>query len=356
MIDQFLLQPHADTVYESAPRRLAFRAQTQADFRTWQEELRQKVVALLGLSGRPPPQSVAAELLTAVDRGRYVEEKYSLDAGEGVQIPVYLLVPKGTPPYRPVLVFHGHNPSVQWILGNYPNTAERNAKLRVDNNYAQALAEAGYLVCALEQRGFGERQTEDGRGTIHENSCRHLAFAYQLVGRTLIGERCWDGMCAIAFLQSQAHALPGILGCTGNSGGGTTALWLSAIDERITVCVPSCYLCSFRESIYNLRHCECNYVPGILEWAEMGDLDRAARAPPHAGHRRRSGRYLSHRCCAGAICNCRASISTARACRALLPGGASRRTCLQPPLQPRMVRPLAGVGDSCPSEPRLEAT
>lgn len=272
MIDQFLLQPHADTVYESTPRRLAFRAQTQADFRTWQEELRQKVVALLGLSGRTPPQSVAAEFLTTVDRGRYVEEKYSLDAGEGVQIPVYLLVPKGAPPYRPVLVFHGHNPSVQWILGNYPNTAERNAKLRVDNNYAQALAEAGYLVCALEQRGFGERQTEDGRGTLHENSCRHLAFAYQLVGRTLIGERCWDGMCAIAFLQSQAHALPGILGCTGNSGGGTTALWLSAIDERITVCVPSCYLCSFRESIYNLRHCECNYVPGILEWAEMGDL------------------------------------------------------------------------------------
>ena len=63
-----------------------------------------------------------------------------------------------------------------------------------------------------------------------------------------------------------------MLGATGNSGGGTTTLWLAAIDERITVAVPSCYFCSFRASILGLRHCECNYVPGILELAEMGEL------------------------------------------------------------------------------------
>ena len=28
----------------------------------------------------------------------------------------------------------------------------------------------------------------------------------------------------------------------------------------------------FRASILGLRHCECNYVPGILELAEMGEL------------------------------------------------------------------------------------
>lgn len=269
---QFLLQTHADAVYEATPQRLAFAAQTPEAFYDWQAQLRQKVVELLGLAGRTPPQRVAAAKLQAVDRGSYSEEKYALDAGEGVQVPVYLLIPKRPPPYRPVLVFHGHNPSVQWVLGNYPSPEEATAKRAVDNNYAQALAEAGFLVCAVEQRGFGERQTEDGRGAIHSNSCRHLAFAYQMAGRTLIGERCWDGMCAIAFLLSRDDLLSGALGCTGNSGGGTTALWLSAIDQRISVSVPACYLCSFRGSIYNLRHCECNYVPGILEWAEMGDI------------------------------------------------------------------------------------
>lgn len=269
---RFLLQKHVKAVYESAPRRLAFTARTAAEFGAWQAELRGKVVELLGLAGRTAPASVAAEKLQAVQREGYVEEKYLVDAGEGVAVPAYLLVPDREPPYRPVLVFHGHNPSVQWVLGNYPNAEERESRLKADNNYAQALAQAGYLVCAMEQRGFGERQTEDGRGSVHENSCRHLAFAYQMAGRNLVGERCWDGMCAIAFLQGRPDVVPGVLGCTGNSGGGTTALWLSAIDERITASVPACYLCSFRESIYSLHHCECNYVPGILEWAEMGDL------------------------------------------------------------------------------------
>jgi hypothetical protein len=62
------------------------------------------------------------------------------------------------------------------------------------------------------------------------------------------------------------------MGCCGHSGGGTTALWLSALDDRITVCVPSCYFCSFKHSILGMHHCECNYVPGILQYAEMGDL------------------------------------------------------------------------------------
>ena len=209
---RFLLQAHVDAVYEAAPRRLAFKARTPDEFGAWQAALRQKTLALLGLAERTPPESVAAEKLQAVERDGYVEEKYLLDAGEGVSIPTYLLIPRTEPPYRPVLVFHGHNPSVQWILGNYPSAEEREIRLKADNNYAQALAQAGYLVCAVEQRGFGERQTENGRGSVHENSCRHLAFTYQMTGRNLVGERCWDGMCAIAFLQGR----PGCgAGCSG---------------------------------------------------------------------------------------------------------------------------------------------
>ena len=110
---RFLLQAHVDAVYEAAPRRLAFKARTETEFGAWQAALRGKALELLGLAGRTPPEAVAAEKLQAVERDGYVEEKYLLDAGEGVGIPAYLLVPKTEPPYRPVLVFHGHNPSVQ---------------------------------------------------------------------------------------------------------------------------------------------------------------------------------------------------------------------------------------------------
>ena len=266
--NRFNLQQHMERLYAELPRRLALRAESQSQYQIWKQELRGELLKLLGLAGRSRPP-VSAQKLQAFDRGEYVEEKYALDIGEGVTAPIYVLVPKADPPFKAVLIFHGHNPSVQYILGNYPDQATAEQHRLVDNNYAQATAQKGYLVCAVEQRGFGQRLSGNPQGG---RSCRHLAFSYMMQGRTLIGERCWDGMCAIDYLRMRDDLVPRRLGCTGNSGGGTTTLWLSAIDERITVSIPSCYFCSFKASIMDMTHCECNYVPGILALAEMGDL------------------------------------------------------------------------------------
>lgn len=136
--------------------------------------------------------------------------------------------------------------------------------------YAHALVQAGYLVLAVEQCGFGERKSTKWREA--PRSCRHQALIDLMAGRTIIGERVWNRMCAIDFLTQRADIVEDTLGCVGNSGGGTTTPWLFALDERITVSVPSCFFCSFFAAIGSISHCECNSVPGILAWAEMGDL------------------------------------------------------------------------------------
>lgn len=272
-MSQFYLQSHLDHVYATQPRQLPFVAQNLDEFMIWQNTLRAKVRDLLRIGGRVLPATVAPELLHTVPREGYTEEQYALDVGEGVVAPMYILVPDVPPPYKPVMVFHGHNPSVQYILGNYPDVAVAEHWRAVDNNYAQVLAQAGYLVCAVEQRGFGERMSDQVFGDeTFTSSCRHLSFDYLMQGRTLLGERVWDGMLALTYVQGRDDVISGVMGCTGNSGGGTTTLWLSALDERVTVVVPSCYFCSFKHSILGVRHCECNYVPGILEYGEMGDL------------------------------------------------------------------------------------
>jgi len=267
MANSFSLQNHLDNIYSSNLHKFAFTARTLKDYLIWQTEFRAELTHLLGLENHPPA-SLAAEHLHAIDRGTYTEEKLSLDVGEGVQAPIYLLTPKQKPPYKPILVFHGHDPSAQYCLGNYPDDETAQVNLAMDNNYAQALAEAGYLVCVVEQRGMGERLSDV---LSNQRSCRHLSFFYQLHGRTLLGERVWDGMCAATWLLSQNDIVGG-LGCTGHSGGGTTTLFLSALDERIKTIVVGGYFNSFRGSILTMEHCECNYVPGILELAEMGDI------------------------------------------------------------------------------------
>lgn len=264
----FGLQAHLDHLYATQPRRLALRAETPAELRLWQSELRAEIIRLLSLEGRAPLPPPDARHLCSEDRGDYVEELHSLDVGESVRLPVYLLRPKTRPPWKPIIVFHGHVPSVQYILGNYPDGQTERERLASDNNYAQALARQGYLVCAPEQRGFGERVSDQHM----PGGCRHLAFSYLLEGRTLLGERLRDARQAIDWLLQSEDVAPGVLGATGNSGGGTTTLWLAAIEERVSVAVPACYFCSFKASILGVFHCECNYVPGILELAEMGEL------------------------------------------------------------------------------------
>jgi hypothetical protein len=58
----------------------------------------------------------------------------------------------------------------------------------------------------------------------------------------------------------------------GISGGGTATLFSAALDPRIRVAMVSGYLNTFRDSIGSLAHCIDNYVPGILNWAEMYDI------------------------------------------------------------------------------------
>ena len=254
----FTLQAHLDHLYYDQPRRLAFQAESLDAFETWKQELRAEVLRLLGLTGRQPPANPQAERLQSVDRGAYVEEKYALDVGESVAAPMFILIPKAEPPYKAIMAFHGHGPGVQSIISG--------------DGFARGLALAGYLVCAVEQRGFGERVTDQRSGPTDERSCRHLAFEYMMEGRSLLGERCWDGMVAISYVKNRPDIVPDTLGCTGHSGGGTAALWLGAIEPRITVNVVESYFCSFKQSILGVEHCECNYVPGILPLAEMGEL------------------------------------------------------------------------------------
>lgn len=269
----FELQTHLMALAAHPDRTLAFTARTLAEYADWQAALRQALRQRLGLAERAAPP-VAAERLEVVERATYVEEKYALAVGEGVRLPLYVLVPRRPPPFKTVLVFHGHEPSAQFCLGQYPDAETEQANLAIDNNYAQALAQAGYLVALVEQRGFGERVTADTRGGPFPRSCQHLALTYLLYGRTVLGERCWDGQRAVDYLLTRPDVLAAghQLGCTGHSGGAATALWLAALDVRLQVVVVSGYFSSFRAALAPKAHCACNYVPGLLNLAEMGDL------------------------------------------------------------------------------------
>ena len=95
-----------------------------------------------------------------------------------------------------------------------------------------------------------------------------------MLGRTIIGERVWDIMRLIDLLERDFANLfdTDKIICLGNSGGGTATTYAAAMEERIKIAVPSCAVCRYGDSIAAMAHCACNYVPGIANYFDMGDL------------------------------------------------------------------------------------
>ncbi len=268
------LDKHLEQLKQSCEFTHALRGRNREEFEQWRNLARQALCNVLGFGNREAPRCLDLTEFEPRKRGDLMETKFYVESSDEVIIPLYhLQLSSGADRKGVILVFHGHNPSVQYCLGNYPD-AETELRMRAkDNHYAEGLARAGWEVFAVEQQGFGERQSSR-KAPLHdgsiESSCRDLAIQYAAHGRTLLGERIRDGMAVLDYLQREKAGQP--IGVTGNSGGGTTTLWLASLDERVAVSVPGSYLCSFRDSIYAVPHCDCNYVPGILQLMEMGDL------------------------------------------------------------------------------------
>lgn len=267
--------------YDTQPRKLAFRARTREEWARWRQALQGKLVELLG--GFPPQRcDLAPVLLESREEAGYRLEKVVFQSEPGIHVPCYVLIPHDiSPPYRPVIALHGHGTGgAAYVIGDALNEAtrtEEEAIIRTENHdYGRQLAQHGHLVFVPVQRGLGER-LETEPGTVRwegagQCSCRPLAFNTMLLGKTLLGLRVWDVMRTIDYIHSRSEPMVAGLGCLGLSGGGTTTLFATALDPRITVAVVSGYFNTFRDSIMAMTHCECNYIPHLLEYAEMYDI------------------------------------------------------------------------------------
>ncbi len=93
-----------------------------------------------------------------------------------------------------------------------------------------------------------------------------------LSGMTPIGLRCWDASRLGDFLQTQETVDPMRIGVAVLSGGGTVALFWTALERRVRLAMIGGYYCTFADSIYSIYHCLCNCVPDMMEWGEMRDI------------------------------------------------------------------------------------
>jgi dienelactone hydrolase len=248
----------------------------------WRRDLRGKLDDLLG--GLPTARAeVSAELPARREEDGYVREKLAIMGRDGVEIPAYLLPPTSDPPpggkRRAVLCLHGHGNGKNDLVGDpgqgSPEQQAKAAALISAHNYdyARQYARMGFVTLAPDARGFGERA--EGLDNP-ERECIVPGLVSLFLGIPIAGQRLSDDLSAVDYLSTLPGVDPARIGCVGLSEGGKRTLYLAAMDDRIKAAVVSGYFSTLTGAIREWSRLEnwdiCNYVPGLLRYADYPDL------------------------------------------------------------------------------------
>ena len=260
-------------LYESAPLRMSFQAANRQAAEQWQKNLRIKITELLGgfPAKRAPLESMTLEIR---EFPAYRREKFVFQSRPDAWVLGYLLTPKSVRgPHATVVCIPGHGRGVDDIVGIDDQGQDRTVKEGYQYDFAIQAVEHGMAAVALEPMAFGcRRDPITKKGKLGASACQPTAGAALLLGQTMIGWRVYDVMRAIDWIETRQELDSKRVGCMGISGGGTCTTFASALEPRIRAAMISGYLNTFRDCIMSVSHCIDNYVPGILNWAEMYDV------------------------------------------------------------------------------------
>ena len=250
-----------------------------ADFAAWQKTARAKLAELLGLHNMKKADDDKFTVEYRKETESYTEYRFTLQSEEGYVFPAVMRVPRGTKGRMPVmLTLQGHATGMHISLGDPVFPGDTDLISGGDRDFVVRAVKEGCIGVAIEQRNFGECGGDPEKG---HPMCHISSMSAILNGRTTIGERVLDTMCVIDALLSHFDFVdPDRIMLMGNSGGGTATFYTAAIDERICLAMPSCAVCTYKDSIAAIDHCVCNFIPGIVKYFDMGDISGLI-APRH---------------------------------------------------------------------------
>lgn len=240
-----------------------------SDFTLWQKNARAKLSELLGMKSFTKVEAdFKIEFSKEIDWAKEIRFTYQTE--EGYRVPCHLFLPLNAKKSPLMIALQGHSKGMHISMGR---TKYEGETVGGDRDFCVRAVKEGFAAIALEQRGFGEcGGDKDGP------CCEKSNYPNFFLGRTTIGERVWDIMRLIDVLEDNFSDVVNLdnICCMGNSGGGTATAYVAALEDRIKLAMPSCGLCTYKDSIGAMQHCTCNYVPHIAEYFDMDDIIKMA--------------------------------------------------------------------------------
>lgn len=157
--------------------------------------------------------------------------------------------------------------------------------------FVRTLTKKGFVTFIFDPIDQGERiqyyPKEGGLGLGEDGRPKPgMCWGHNLTGNQLVllddffgTWRVWDAIRALDYLCSRPEVDTTRLGVTGNSGGGTLSGYLTALDKRLTMAAPSCFVCSYQANLEWELPCDSEQnPPGII----AAGLDHADLLMCHA--------------------------------------------------------------------------
>lgn len=242
-------------------------------FEKWQQRAYEKLWDILGLDHMIPAEDDAFEWGEVVETENGIAKEFYFQSEPGYFVPGWVLLPHDMVGKRTgCICLQGHSTGMHnGVLLNL--TDEQKATVQaMDRDFAVRAVKEGYVGICIEQRYMGRC---GGREDM-EPSCITMgeAMVSLMLGRSAIGERVWDVMRLLDVIEKHMADFVDLENLTlmGNSGGGTATYYSACIEKRIRYAMPSCSVCGYKESIVDLWHCACNYLPNVATAFDMGEL------------------------------------------------------------------------------------
>lgn len=262
-------------LFAPARRRYACRATTLRELESWRAEASAVLCDLLGLgtiARQNHGHTTRVTLREPEDCGTYTRRGGAILSEPGLEIPFWMLRPKGAGPFPLAITPHGHT---HFGADQYVGLASSQEGLhlieREERDVAVQAVEHGFLTIAPTTRGFAPVVFPDTAGT-DGTSCRSQLIRALLAGRTALGERVWDLLRLLDWAERIEDVDAGRVLVLGNSGGCVLTALLAACDPRVSVAVMNCCFCTFVGEHGATHLCDCNTVPGLMEFGDFADI------------------------------------------------------------------------------------
>jgi esterase/lipase len=224
-------------------RGMQYTARSADETRAWQQEVRKQLFDQLHLTDLVAFRATIPldmQVLKEESRPGYTLQEIRLRTTPVRCIEAVIARPeKAQGPLPAVVCIHGHQGN-RWTPFD-PNEA-------IYKCFGKALAKQGFVVIS----------TDVGQHDVRE------------ADRTLMGERLWDCMRLVDYLQTLPEVDPKRIGCAGLSLGGEMTMWLGAMDERIAATVSAGFLTYMDQMEHN--HCLCWKFDGLRERVDYPDI------------------------------------------------------------------------------------